>query len=156
MAHPNLRLIDALRNTATRLENGHHYAWGNHGSCNCGNLLQTITDLDAREILRSAHTGFGEWTELSVEYCGVTNKPVESLTPSDVHGLEYLDDKQVLENLPGGFRWLSRNVREDVILYFRTLAQMLEDKLGRDISLNYSEAMTGITDNTAPMVVSKN
>jgi hypothetical protein len=42
--------------------------------------------------------------------------------------LEYLEDKEVLEQLPGGFRWLSRNQREDVILYFETFAVLLERK----------------------------
>jgi hypothetical protein len=148
MANPNLKLIDALHKTADKLESGNHYAWGNHGSCNCGNLLQTITQLDAKQILKAAHTGIGEWSELSLEFCGVTSAPVDlliaelqliGLTPSDVHGLEYLDDKQVLKNLPGGFRWLSRNKREDVILYFRTFANMLMVKLETDKTLSLKE-----------------
>ena len=138
MAHPSLELIDALRKTATRLKNGAAYAWGNHGSCNCGNLLQVVTRLSKEEILKYAHTGFGEWTELAEEYCGVTDAPVSlllfklqqiGLTPTDIHHLEYLDDRTVLEKLPGGFRWLKRNIREDVIVYFETFAQLLEDKM---------------------------
>jgi hypothetical protein len=35
----------------------------------------------------------------------------------------------VLDNLPGGFRWLKRNERQDVIAYFETFADMLEAKL---------------------------
>ena len=73
MAYPNLKLIHSLRETASRLREGVYYAWGNHGACNCGNLL--------------------------------------------------------LGYLPGGFRWLKRNVREDVILYFETFAKLLEEKL---------------------------
>jgi hypothetical protein len=57
------------------------------------------------------------------------------LTPTDIHCLEYLKDRNVLEALPGGFRWLHKNVREDVILYFRTFAQLLEDKLLQRIEL---------------------
>ncbi len=138
MAHPSLPLIHALRTTADRLEAGAKYAWGNHGTCNCGNLLQVVTQLSAEEILRHAHTGTGEWTELAEESCSVTEAPwylliskLEDLglTPSDIHHLEYLTDKTVLGKLPGGFRWLKRNVREDVIVYFRTLATMLEDRL---------------------------
>ena len=45
MAKPSLELIDALRKTANRLKTGAYYAWGNHGGCNCGNLLQVITNL---------------------------------------------------------------------------------------------------------------
>lgn len=138
MANPNLTLIEALRNTANRLREGAHYAWGNHGSCNCGNLLQVITDLSKEEILTYAQTGIGEWTELAEDYCGVTNAPVSlllkklqetGLTPTDIHHLEYLDDREVLNALPGGFRWLKKNERDHVILYFETYATLLEEKL---------------------------
>lgn len=144
MAFPTIELIDALRNTATRLRNGAAYAWGNHGACNCGNLLQVITDLSKEEILTYAHSGIGEWTELAEDYCGVTNAPVSlllkklqdtGLTPTDIHHLEYLDDRQVLNALPGGFRWLKRNQREDVILYFDSFAQLLEDQLIESVQL---------------------
>jgi hypothetical protein len=138
MAHPNRFLIASLRETAHRLENGAHYAWGNHGSCNCGNLLQVVSNQSGKEILRQAHTGIGEWTELAEEYCGITLLPADQLvgelmstglTPSDIHNIEYLEDREVLERLPGGFRWLRRNQREDVILYFRAFADLLEEKL---------------------------
>jgi hypothetical protein len=145
MAFPNTVLIEALRTTAKRLSDGATYAWGNHGACNCGNLLQVITPLSRQEILQYAHTGIGEWTELSEDYCSVTNAPVDmllsklqgvGLTPSDIHNLEYLDNREVLDKLPGGFRWLTKNVREDVIVYFETFANMLEEQLlsGIDIS----------------------
>ncbi len=145
MAHANIELIEALRETARRLKNGAHYAWGHHGSCNCGNLLQTITDLNTQEILRYSRTGTGEWTEIAQEFCGVTDAPVDlligklqkiGLTPSDIHCIEYLQDKQVLDRLPGGFRWLRRNVREDVILYMETMALMLEEKLISQIQID--------------------
>lgn len=138
MATPNLKLIEALRETAKRLRAGATYAWGNHGACNCGNLLQVITPLSRQEIMGYAQTGIGEWTELAEECCGVTNAPVElmlsklndvGLTPTDVHNLEYLDNRDVLERLPGGFRWLRKNERDDVIVYFETYADMLEEKL---------------------------
>ena len=145
MAFPNMVLIEALRTTATRLQDGATYAWGNHGACNCGNLLQVITPLSRQDILQYAHTGIGEWTELSEDFCGVTNAPVDmllsklqevGLTPSDIHNLEYLDNREVLDKLPGGFRWLTKNVREDVIVYFETFANILEEQLlsGIDIS----------------------
>lgn len=144
MANPNIELIAALRTTADRLRNGVPYAWGNHGACNCGNLLQVLTDLTKEEIVTYAHSGIGEWTELAEDYCGITNAPVglllrklqdAGLTPTDIHHLEYLDDRQVLNALPGGFRWLKRNQREDVILYFETFAQLLEDQLIESIPL---------------------
>jgi hypothetical protein len=144
MAHPNLTLIGALRQAASNLRNGSYYAWGHHGSCNCGHLLQVITHLSKEEILRYAHTGIGEWTEIAQEYCGVTQVPAGlmiskleaiGLTPTDVHYLEYLQDKNVLNHLPGGFRFLKKNLREDVILYFETMANVLEERLLQYISL---------------------
>jgi hypothetical protein len=138
MANPNRPLIKALRETAVKLREGATYAWGNHGACNCGNLLQVITPLSRQEIMSYAQTGIGEWTEIASDYCGVTDAPVDlllsklievGLTPSDIHNLEYLDNRDVLENLPGGFRWLKRNERNDVIVYFETFADILEAKL---------------------------
>lgn len=144
MATPNITLINALRETAQRLKDGATYAWGNHGACNCGNLLQVITPLSRQEIMGHAQTGIGEWTELAEDFCGITSAPVDlmvsklmeaGLTPSDIHNLEYLDNREVLEQLPGGFRWLRKNEREDVIVYFETYAEMLEHSLLTSIDI---------------------
>lgn len=138
MAYPNLTLIGALRQAAANLRAGAPYAWGHHGACNCGHLLQVVTQLSKEEILRYAHTGIGEWTEIAEDYCAVSSAPAYlligkleaiGLTPTDIHYLEYLKDRAVLDRLPGGFRWLRKNRREDAILYFETLADMLEEKL---------------------------
>jgi hypothetical protein len=145
MATARLELIEALRQTAANLRNGAYYAWGHHGGCNCGNLLQVVTKLSKEEVLQYAHSGIGEWTEIAEEYCSVTNVPLGlmmsklmeiGLTPTDIHYIEYLEDREVLNALPGGFRWLKRNQREDVILYFETFAQILEDKLLEQVSLD--------------------
>lgn len=144
MAHPNITLINALRQAAQNLRCGAHYAWGHHGSCNCGHVLQVITQLNKEEIVRHAQTVYGEWTEIAEDYCGISNAPAYllvsklekiGLTPTDIHNLEYLEDRTVLHNFPGGFRWLKRNVREDVILYFETFAAMLEEQLVNSIAL---------------------
>jgi hypothetical protein len=133
-------LVNALIETARRLKDGNHYAWGNHGSCNCGNLLQVLTPFTKNDILKIAQTGIGEWTELAEEYCEVTNLPVHDLlgalqraglTPVDIHNIEYLEDRKVLEALPGGFRWLKRNLREDVILYLETFGMLLQKDLDK-------------------------
>ncbi len=148
MATPNIALIDALRKTADRLRNQAYYAWGNHGACNCGNLLQVITNLTKEEILGYAHYGIGEWTELAEDYCGVTNAPISlllaklqglGLTPADIHNIEYLLDREVLQALPGGFKWLKRNVREDVIIYFDTFADLLEEQLLSEIDISFEQ-----------------
>jgi hypothetical protein len=150
MALPNLQLIEALRETAARLRKGAAYAWGNHGACNCGNLLQVVTNLSKEEILAYAHTGIGEWTELAEEYCGVSNAPAYmliskleqvGLTPSDIHHLEYLEDREVLNRLPGGFRWLKRNMREDVISYFECYAELLEEQLAANITIHFDQLL---------------
>ncbi len=150
MAQANIPLIEALRETAARLRNGAHYAWGNHGACNCGNLTQVVTRLSKEEILAYAHTGIGEWTELAEDYCDITNAPAGllitklqeiGLTPSDIHNLEYLEDKAVLQRLPGGFRWLQRNVREDVIVYFETFADLLEEQLAEKITFTINDLL---------------
>lgn len=138
MAYPHLPLIIALRQAAQNLRDGAHYAWGHHGSCNCGHLLQVVTQLSKEEIVRHAQTVYGEWTEIAEDYCGVTNAPAYllvsrleklGLTPTDIHNLEYLEDRAVLNHLPGGFRWLKKNVREDVVVYFETFAALLEEKM---------------------------
>lgn len=153
MAFPSHKLINALKETAERLKNGNHYAWGNHGSCNCGNLLQVLTPFDSKDILSIAQTGIGEWTELAEETCSITNLPVAELlgvlqqaglTPVDIHNIEYLEDKSVLRALPGGFRWLKRNVREDVIVYLETFASLLEAELIRNSGQLINDAFTSI------------
>jgi hypothetical protein len=152
MAYPNLTLIGALRQAAKRLREGAHYAWGHHGACNCGHVLQVVTHLTKEEILQYAHTGIGEWTELAEDYCEVTNTPAYlligkleaiGLTPTDIHCLEYLQDRTVLERLPDGFRWLQKNVREDVVLYFETFANLLEEQLLQRISVPAVGILTG-------------
>ena len=150
MAHPNTALIEGLRKAAAGLVNGNYYAWGHHGACNCGHLLQATTQLSKEEIVTYAHTGIGEWTELAQENCEVSGAPLNllltklqqlGLTPTDIHNIEYLEDREVLNRLPGGFRWLKRNVREQVILYFETMANMLEEKLISHIEVDYSELL---------------
>jgi hypothetical protein len=160
MATASIELISALRETATRLRNGAHYAWGHHGACNCGNLLQTVTNLSEGEILRHAHTGIGEWTELAQEFCPATNAPLTlvisrleaiGLTPSDIHHIEYLTDKEVLHHLPGGFRWLKRNKREDAIDYFEAFAHMLEEILAQQIRIDFNKILSMETIPSEPL-----
>ncbi|HTS42778.1 MAG TPA: hypothetical protein VMH01_00170 [Puia sp.] len=145
MAHPNSKLIGVLRDTATRLREGAYYAWGHHGACNCGSLLQVMTNLTKEEILNYAHSGQGEWTEIAEEYCMTTGAPAYlmiskleeiGLTATDIHNLEYLEDREVLKHLPQGFRWLKKNLREDVILYFEAFANMLEEKMLKKIQIH--------------------
>ena len=150
MAHSTPELIQGLRKAADGLKQGNYYAWGHHGACNCGHLLQATTLLSKEEILTYAHSGTGEWTELAEENCSVSNAPIGllltklqqlGLTPTDIHNIEYLEDREVLNRLPGGFKWLKRNIRENVIVYFEAMADMLEEKLLKNISINYDELL---------------
>lgn len=159
MAMPSFELIAAFRETANRLRHGAHYAWGHHGACNCGNLLQVLTPLTEGEILRYAHSAPGEWTELALEYCEATNAPINlvmsklaqaGLTGSDIHHIEYLTDREVLNRLPGGFRWLKRNKREDVIVYFEAFADLLEDRLVSSVDIDLAELAGESKTNTSP------
>jgi hypothetical protein len=145
MAKPTIELINALRLTATSLRNGAYHSWGHHGACNCGNLVQSVTKFTKEEILQYAHTGTGEWTELAEEYCATTHAPLSlvfakleavGLNTSDIHHVEYLSDREVLEHLNGGFRWLKRNKREDAINYFEAFANMLEEKWLLSVDIN--------------------
>jgi hypothetical protein len=145
MAQPTIELIQALRVTAKNLSNGAYHSWGHHGACNCGNLVQSVTEFTKDEILRYAHDGAGEWTELAIDFCPITNAPLAlifhkleeiGLTPTDIHHIEYLSDMEVLNNLPGGRRWLKRNKKEDAIAYFETFANVMEEKLLKTISID--------------------
>lgn len=148
MAFANTELISVLRETAERLRGGSYYAWGHHGGCNCGNLLQVACKLSKEEILAYAHMGKGEWTELAEEFCDVSDAPLYllvrkleqlGLTPTDIHNIEYLEDRSVLSYLPEGFRWLQRNVRSDVIIYLEAMAAMLEEQLISRVQISYEE-----------------
>lgn len=165
MATPTLKLIDALRETAHRLKNGSFYAWGNHGACNCGNLIQVITEKDRNEVLKIARLGVGEWSDLALdfgewsnenqaEYCTTTGNPLDmvfselaqlGLSAQDIHDLEYLENKEVLKRLKGGFRYLQRNVREDAVAYFEAFAMYLEELLAEKMNLNVEELMPKAT-----------
>lgn len=153
MAKASHELIAALRESAERLRSGAKYSWGHHGACNCGHLLQSLTSWTEGDILRYAHTGTGEWTELAAEYCGTTSAPLgmvidrleqAGLNPVDIKHIEYLTDREVLSRLPGGFRWLQRNNREDVILYFEVFANLLEEELAASIELDLNKLMQPI------------
>ena len=153
MAKATIELIHALRLTASNLRNGAYHSWGHHGACNCGNLVQSLTKFTKEEILRYAHTSSGEWTELALEFCPTSNAPLTlvfkrlqeiGLTPTDIHHIEYLSDRTILENLPGGFRWLKRNKKEDAIDYFEAFANLLEEKFLQQIDVRLENITTAL------------
>lgn len=138
MAQSNPELIDALRTTAQRLQEGAHYEWGHMGRCNCGHLIQTITNLSDREIVQAADHRLDEWTEHAKDYCAGSGHSLDTLFLTlqemgfdyqDVMHLENLSDQRVLQRLDQGRRHLRRNCRADVTLYMQTLAAMLEEEM---------------------------
>lgn len=129
-------LAGALRETAQRLASGARYEWGHMGRCNCGHLVQTLTDMTDFEIVKSIDFQYDEWTEHARDYCAGTGHKVDDLFDSlkrhglssdDVIHLEYLSDKQVLSRLHGGMRYLQKNKVEDVALYMHTWADLLDE-----------------------------
>ena len=105
------------------------YAWGHHGLCNCGHLVQTLCKLPPARIHAVALDGDGDWETLANAYCPTSGHAIDDifdaliaagLTTDDVRHLERLDDPQILAALPGGHRWLRRNAREDAIVYLET------------------------------------
>lgn len=139
MAKSDPHLIGALRETADRLSTGVRYEWGHMGRCNCGHLVQTLTDLTDVEIASSVQHRLDEWTEHARDYCEGTGQNVEHLFAAlqqvgfgyrDVIHLENLSDRQVLKRAGSGtVRYLQRNKVEDVMLYMRTLADLLAESL---------------------------
>jgi hypothetical protein len=133
MPQSNPELITALCTTADRLEQGARYEWGHMGRCNCGHLVQTLTQMSDYEIVKSIDFALAEWSEHAQEYCAGTGHKVDNLFLTlhrvgfdyqDVIHLENLSDQRVLNRL-GTTRYLRRNCREDAVLYLRTLADLL-------------------------------
>jgi hypothetical protein len=148
MAHANLKLIDALRITAQKLAEGGHYQWGHMGSCNCGNLAQELTQLTKAEIHQFAMEGRGDWREQVEQFCPTSGLNIDllivdllnqGLTVTDLQNLEWLSDKKILQRIPQERRdHMRHNVREDVVLYMNTWADMLEQQLIPHIKLDLS------------------
>jgi len=139
MPIPSAALVNILRETSARLESGDSYQWSHFGRCNCGHLVQTVTRLSAAEIHAVCSPELLEWSEIPDDYCAGTGLRLEyvldrlrelGLSRDDLRQVEDLSDASVLRALPGGHRWLQRNCREDVNVYFRTWADLLEKDLG--------------------------
>jgi hypothetical protein len=135
MAQSNPELIDALRVTADRLADGARYEWGHMGRCNCGHLVQTITQMSDYEIVESIDFALAEWSEHAQDYCAGSGHKVDHLFLTlqqvgfdyqDVIHLENLSDQRVLKRL-GTQCYLRRNQRTAAIVYMRTLADVLAE-----------------------------
>lgn len=138
MARANKKLIDALRITADKLEKGAPYQWGHMGSCNCGNLAQELTRFDKKEIHAYAMRRKGDWSEQAEDYCPESGYPMDVLISElmlnglqleDLRNLERLSDRDVLRTLPNYGMFLRHNNRDDVVLYMRAWANLLEGQI---------------------------
>ena len=128
-------LINALRETASRLAESESYQWGHMGHCNCGHLAQTITGLTASEIHSSALERHGDWEEQANHYCATSGLIIDhvlaammslGLGAEDIRNLEKLCDPEVVRRAG---RHLRHNVRDDVVTYMRIWADLLESRL---------------------------
>lgn len=145
MATASPLLISILRTTADRIENGAEYRWTHQGRCNCGQLIQTATGLGAAEIRKRAMEKPGEWSEHAVDYCPVSNHPLDDVidalreigfAASDLASVEYLNNARICREAKkrSGKVVLDYRNRDDVILYFRTWADQLEEELGEKVT----------------------
>lgn len=145
MAAPTPELIQALRNTALKIQSSENYQWGHMGACNCGFLAQEVTHLTKKEIHQRAMEGHGDWSEQVNDYCPSSGLLMDDLisqlidfgfNPDDLKHIEKLSDPKVLLQLPLSKRFLKYNAKNDVVLYLNTMAQYLEDKLLKKIDLS--------------------
>lgn len=134
MARLHPEVIQALRSTAARIREGAHYEWGHAGSCNCGHLAQTVTQMSRAEIYRMVN---GEWSEHLNDYCPITGASLEDVAaqmirfgfePGELASLERLSDRRVLARIPGR-QHLRRNDAQDVVSYLEAWAGLMEQRL---------------------------
>ena len=148
MAKVSLKIIDALRKTAAQLESGHRYEWGHMGSCNCGNLAQTITSFTRAEIQQYALQKRGNWSDQLLDYCPTSGYPMDMIiermvdfgfSSQDLRHLEWLSDSEVLTKI--GVPFLNRNLKSDTILYLNSWADLIEDQIISTIKLPVLEGL---------------
>ena len=137
MATASRKLIDALRATASRVQTGVRYEWGHMAHCNCGHLIQTVTEQDGAEVAKVVQHHLLEWTEHARDYCPNSGHAVEDLFRAladigfgrqDVVNLEKLSDPLVSNHI-GRDTHLKRNRREDLVIYLNALADVLEGQM---------------------------
>jgi hypothetical protein len=147
MAKPTLEFIEALRKAAKRIANKTNYNWKDIGSCNCGNLVQVVTDYSKKEISKYGIEKHGDWEMLSRLYKKNSKYKIDEIIShmldmgmilDDFAHLENLSSGRVLSYIPEG-KFLKRDNRDDVILYLNTWADMLERELLASIKITEAE-----------------
>jgi len=137
MAKASINLVNALRETAIRVSTGVRYEWGHMAHCNCGHLVQTITQMSGKEVSCTIKHSLDEWTEHANDICNLSGHPVEDLFTAlyqagfenqDIIHLERLSDRRVLNKIGFG-TYLKKNNREDFVIYLSTMADLMEEDL---------------------------
>ena len=135
MAVPTLKVIQALRETATQIATSGRYEWGHMGSCNCGHLAQNITSFTRAEIQQFALQKRGDWSEQVIDYCPTSGYPMDLIigrmiefgfTQSDLRQLENLSNPEILAK--AGVASFNRNVMSDTVKYMNAWADLLENQ----------------------------
>lgn len=131
------KLMNFLEKSVHLLRNSPHYEWGHSGSCNCGHLAQAITEQSPAQIHRWSQEKAGDWSEKAKAYCQSSGYKIDAVISTmlsqglrleDIQHIEYLSHPEVVSQLPAGKRSLRRNNKEDVILYFETWIQVLQQQ----------------------------
>jgi hypothetical protein len=87
MARASLRLVEALRETAARLEREETvYRWSQLAHCNCGHLTQTITGLSPGAIQEAAVKHRGDWAEQARTVAGGPDAATSTPTSTPDYG----------------------------------------------------------------------
>jgi hypothetical protein len=144
MARASQFIIDALRKTATQLSQGKPYEWGHMGNCNCGNLAQTVLNMTKAELHRYAMERPGDWNEQLNDYCPSSGLQIDQVifsllekgfSTDDLQQLERLSNPEVLSKFKPLYGEPVFNKKEHVIAYMQIWADLLEEKLLGNISL---------------------
>lgn len=150
MTRPTARLVYALRTTALRLREGTGYKWSHFGMCNCGNLAQTITGMDASSIHELAFKQSGDWGEQGRDYCPTSGLPMDlvvaemlktGLEPTDLGHIERLSHPEVMPHVPPSRR-LHHASREDTIYFMELWADLLEARMSEAQQSELAELLT--------------
>ncbi len=148
MAKASIEIIDALRNSAQKIEDSLAYQWGHMGACNCGFLAQEVTKLTKAEIHRRALERHGDWTEHLNDYCPINGLLFDDVISEllafgfdsdDLKHLEKLSDPSILRTIPFSERNLQHNNKQDVVTYLTAWINLLEGELIDTITFELPE-----------------
>lgn len=144
MAKASYLISSALNKAAQNLRQGKPYEWGHMGSCNCGHLAQVLLNMPKGEIHAMAMEKPGDWNEQLNDYCPTSGFKIDTLifkllelglSEKDLMDLEYLRNETILSRISSELKPLENNKREHVILYLETWANMMQEELVKEISI---------------------